>query len=664
MPTERSMRSGGDAGLPQAYGELYTHWEPLSALDRIGWHPTNSLVGYKYDRPDLRTAGSDMPLWRKERQVGSFQRRPCDQFTLRSEQAAAFERRHPSYFKHPYQFSDSAVTDDAIARTLNLAKDEFCELPYLFPWARVVQAAGGFGFDPFVMRVWHFREHPMAFVKTANIELDQGARQVGAFIVSEPPSRGLLGNPALNYYRFRSVVAHEVAHLWWHSRGSRMPDLSAVRENPSHEQAISLFAVFLLMYRGTYCRRNLTRDETNAAFEGCQFETAYMRSRKDQFLDQLARLEFQVPEFIEPPEVVSRDLAAMAAENAAQRPSCALSEPEILILRDAARRIAADAEPIALASAAAVVMLRKIDCAIKFIADKSKWRADIAWRATDRRGRYCDGPPVPDCRWRDYTVMVPAEPGLAMSDGLYLSLARHLAHIRLHGGRPGNDGSPMRSEDIERRCTEAERDLARLTALVLCAHRGKRDHRPFSPGIARMLLMLDPSGLQELVPSVDDYFSDCMGHSPATPEHEKRFAVALSFSGDRRDYVSRVADVLTSALGRERVFYDKYFEAELARPNLDIYLQDIYHNESELIVVFLCAQYELKEWCGLEWRAIRDLIKARKEADVMPMRFDDSQISGMFSMDGYIDLDQRSSEEVARLILRRLARNRTIRSDS
>ena len=92
-------------------------------------------------------------------------------------------------------------------------------------------------------------------------------------------------------------------------------------------------------------------------------------------------------------------------------------------------------------------------------------------------------------------------------------------------------------------------------------------------------------------------------------ETGKRFEIALSFPGEYRDFVKAVADKLSGEVGRERVFYDAYYEAELARPNMDTYLQKLYHDQTELIVVFLCAEYEQKEWCGLEWRAVRDLLR-------------------------------------------------------
>jgi hypothetical protein len=134
----------------------------------------------------------------------------------------------------------------------------------------------------------------------------------------------------------------------------------------------------------------------------------------------------------------------------------------------------------------------------------------------------------------------------------------------------------------------------------------------------------------------------------------KRFLVALSFPGEYREFVETVAHLLSQELGKQRVLYDKFHEAEFARPNLDTHLQSLYHDESELLVVFLCADYERKEWTGLEWRAIRDLIKKKQDTSIMLIRLDDANISGLFSIDGYISANGRKPTEIAALITSRL----------
>ena len=86
------------------------------------------------------------------------------------------------------------------------------------------------------------------------------------------------------------------------------------------------------------------------------------------------------------------------------------------------------------------------------------------------------------------------------------------------------------------------------------------------------------------------------------PAKSKRFRVALSFPGEHRPRVEAIASALAGTLGREKILYDRWYAPEFARPDLDIYLTELYHDESDLIAVFLCKEYNEKEWCGLEWR--------------------------------------------------------------
>jgi len=144
---------------------------------------------------------------------------------------------------------------------------------------------------------------------------------------------------------------------------------------------------------------------------------------------------------------------------------------------------------------------------------------------------------------------------------------------------------------------------------------------------------------------------------------ELHFRVSLSFPGERRSYVEQVADLLRTELGNDTVFYDNYYQPELARPNLDILLQRIYSEKSDLVVVFLCADYAQKQWCGLEWRAIRDLIKQKEDSKIMILRFDHEAVQGLFGIDGYLDIDNMPPIDLAKAILRRL-RSRSEKMDN
>lgn len=129
---------------------------------------------------------------------------------------------------------------------------------------------------------------------------------------------------------------------------------------------------------------------------------------------------------------------------------------------------------------------------------------------------------------------------------------------------------------------------------------------------------------------------------------KKRFKIAFSFPREHRKTVSEIARGVADIFTEESILYDHFHRAEFARPDLDIYLQNLYKNESELIVVFICADYNRKTWCGIEWRAIRELLNS-KEADnkILFVKCGDGEVDGVFStIDGYIDSMQVSIDDI------------------
>jgi hypothetical protein len=137
----------------------------------------------------------------------------------------------------------------------------------------------------------------------------------------------------------------------------------------------------------------------------------------------------------------------------------------------------------------------------------------------------------------------------------------------------------------------------------------------------------------------------------------KRFRIAFSFAGEKRDFVVEVAGLLADEFGKERILYDKYHEAEFARARLGRYLPKLYRDEAELVVVVICKDYVNKEWTGLEWDAIFDLIKKRQDSEVMLCRFDRAEIDGLYSDAGFVELEDKTPKELATLILKRLELN-------
>ncbi|HEY0829283.1 MAG TPA: TIR domain-containing protein [Bacilli bacterium] len=132
------------------------------------------------------------------------------------------------------------------------------------------------------------------------------------------------------------------------------------------------------------------------------------------------------------------------------------------------------------------------------------------------------------------------------------------------------------------------------------------------------------------------------------------FDVSFTFAGESREVVQRVVDELGKTRNTNCIFYDNNYISQLARPSLDTLLQDIYRNRSKLIVVFLCEKYQEKKWCGLEFRAIREMIMEKTIDRIMYIRLDAGHVDGVFSTDGYIDGTKFTPRELANFINERL----------
>ena len=142
--------------------------------------------------------------------------------------------------------------------------------------------------------------------------------------------------------------------------------------------------------------------------------------------------------------------------------------------------------------------------------------------------------------------------------------------------------------------------------------------------------------------------------TPTVNIEQHKFDVAFSFPGEIREYVESIASELERLLGPNTYFYDNNYKAQLARPRLDILLQNIYMNRSKLIVVFLCQKYDEKEWCGVEFRAILEIIKQKHDNKIMFVKMDDGKVEGVFSTDGYVDGRKYAPDEIAYFIKERV----------
>jgi hypothetical protein len=78
----------------------------------------------------------------------------------------------------------------------------------------------------------------------------------------------------------------------------------------------------------------------------------------------------------------------------------------------------------------------------------------------------------------------------------------------------------------------------------------------------------------------------------------KTYDVALSFAGEDREYVEKVAEYLKAK--SVRVFYDNYEKPTLWGKDLYTHLQEIYYQEAKFTIMFVSSYYAQKLWTNHE----------------------------------------------------------------
>lgn len=130
------------------------------------------------------------------------------------------------------------------------------------------------------------------------------------------------------------------------------------------------------------------------------------------------------------------------------------------------------------------------------------------------------------------------------------------------------------------------------------------------------------------------------------------YNIALSFASENREYVREVANILR-AYG-VKVFYDEFEEHTLWGKNLIDYLQEVYKNKAQYTVMFISEFYAKKVWTNHERQSMQERAFRESQEYILPARFDNTEIPGLFSTISYIDLNSKTPYEFAKVILKKL----------
>jgi len=132
-----------------------------------------------------------------------------------------------------------------------------------------------------------------------------------------------------------------------------------------------------------------------------------------------------------------------------------------------------------------------------------------------------------------------------------------------------------------------------------------------------------------------------------------KYHVALSFAGEDRKYVEKVAARL--ATDGAEVFYDKFEEATLWGKDLYAHLRDVYENKALFTVMFISQHYKDKLWPKHERQSAQARALESNKEYILPAFFDESvSVPGLSKTTGRISLADRTPEEVAELIVKKL----------
>ncbi len=130
------------------------------------------------------------------------------------------------------------------------------------------------------------------------------------------------------------------------------------------------------------------------------------------------------------------------------------------------------------------------------------------------------------------------------------------------------------------------------------------------------------------------------------------YDIALSFAGEERDYVDRVANLLKEC--GVKVFYDLFEEADLWGKDLYAHLSEIYHKRAQFTVMFISKAYANKLWTNHERKSAQARAFQEAQEYILPARFDDTEIPGVLPTVGYVSLKDRSPQDLVSLITKKL----------
>ena len=131
-----------------------------------------------------------------------------------------------------------------------------------------------------------------------------------------------------------------------------------------------------------------------------------------------------------------------------------------------------------------------------------------------------------------------------------------------------------------------------------------------------------------------------------------QYQVALSFAGEQRDYVERVAEWLQAR--SIAVFYDGFEEVQLWGKNGAEVFHEIFSQQAAYVVMFISQAYVDKPWTRHERRSILSRAIQEQRECLIPVRFDGTPLPGLPEDVIYLCANKNTPEQLAAKIVEKL----------
>jgi hypothetical protein len=135
-------------------------------------------------------------------------------------------------------------------------------------------------------------------------------------------------------------------------------------------------------------------------------------------------------------------------------------------------------------------------------------------------------------------------------------------------------------------------------------------------------------------------------------EKEYDYDACISYAGEDREYVRKVAEILESK--GLNIFYDEFMQSQLWGKDLTVYLRDVYFSKSKFCIMFISHNYVNKAWPSHERKsALEKQITCKEDEYILPARFDDTEVPGLSTAVGYLDAKRLSPKKLAEIFLKK-----------